>query len=61
MNFTFLDIPTPSGSDIGDWDDYRLGILGEVMYDIMKSVSLTAGYVYEQFKLDDISSSVIHY
>jgi len=51
----FLGVLTPSGSDISDWDDYRLQAFSvRVMYDIMKSVSLTAGYVYEQFKLEDI-------
>jgi len=53
-DFTYLDISTPSGSDISNWGDYRKKALSlKATYDITKSIGLTAGYLYEQFKLDD--------
>jgi hypothetical protein len=60
-DFSF-QLPTPSGSDIGDWDDYReQAFSAKLTYDIMKSVSLAAGYVYEQFKLEDIQLEEYQY
>ena len=57
-DFTLQTLPagfTNSNVDIRDWDDYRKkAFSARAVYDVMKSVSVTAGYVYEQFKLEDI-------
>ena len=53
-DFNYLDVPTPGGVDISNWGDYRKkAFSARAMYDIAKSVSLSAGYIYERFKLDD--------
>ena len=53
-DFSYLDIPTPSDVDISSWDDYRKKSFSvKTIYDVNKSISLIAGYAYEQFKLDD--------
>jgi len=54
-DFTCLDVPTPAGVNISDWGDYRKKAFSvKAIYDMTKSVSLTAGCVYEQLKPDDI-------
>jgi opacity protein-like surface antigen len=59
-DFTYLDPlalvdgRTNSNIDINNWDDYRKKALSlKAIYNIMKSVTVTAGYAYEQFKLND--------
>lgn len=53
-DFSYLDIPTPSGSDISNWGDYRKKALSvRAIYDVTKSIGLTTGYLYQQFNLDD--------
>ncbi len=53
-DFSYLDMATPSGSDMGDWGDYRKKAFSfRATYDITKSIGLTAGYLYEKFDLDD--------
>ena len=53
-DFSYLSMPTPAGSDISNWGDYRKKVLSlRATYDIAKTLGLTAGYLYEQFKLDD--------
>jgi len=53
-DFSYLDTATPAGSDISNWGDYRKKALSvRATYDITKAIGLTAGYLYEQFKLDD--------
>jgi MtrB/PioB family decaheme-associated outer membrane protein len=60
--FEYLDIPTPADIDISNWDDYRKKAFSvKAVYDVMKSISVTAGYVYEQFKLDDIQLEEYQY
>lgn len=53
-DFSYLDVATPAGSGISNWGDYRKKAFSlKAMYNINKAISLTAGYLYEQFKLDD--------
>lgn len=53
---------TNSNVDISNWDDYRTRIFSaRAVYNVMKSFSLTAGYLYEQFKLDDIQLAEYQY
>jgi len=53
-DFSYMDMQTPSGSNINNWGDYRKKVLSlKATYDITKALGLTAGYLYEQFKLDD--------
>jgi MtrB/PioB family decaheme-associated outer membrane protein len=54
-DFSYLSMPTPAGSDIGDWGDYRKKAFSlKVIYDVTKAITLSAGYLYERYKLDDM-------
>ena len=57
-DFTFETLAagvTNSNIDISNWGDYRTRIFrARAVYNVMKSLSVTAGYFYEQFKLEDI-------
>ena len=46
---------TNSSIDSSDWDDYRKqSFRAKAVYDLMKSMSITAGYAYEKFTYDDV-------
>ncbi len=61
-DFSYLDMATPSGSDISNWGDYRKKALSiKAIYDITKSIGLTAGYLYQQFTLNDAQLSGYDY
>lgn len=53
-NWTYVDIPTPEGLNIGNWGDYRKqAFSARAIYDVMKSLSVSAGYAYEKYKNND--------
>jgi MtrB/PioB family decaheme-associated outer membrane protein len=61
-DFSYLDVATPAGSDISNWGDYRKKALSiKALYEVSKSINLTAGYLYEQFKLDDVQLDGYNY
>jgi hypothetical protein len=45
---------TNDNVDMANWDDYRKEtFMAKAVYEVMKSVTLTAGYVYEKYKFSD--------
>ena len=59
-DFTYLlasELPsgaTNNNIDMSNWDDYRkMSFSVKVVYDVLKPLSVTAGYAYEQFKYND--------
>ena len=48
---------TNSSIDASNWDDYRRrSFKVKAVYDIMKALTLTAGYAYEKYTYDDIQT-----
>jgi len=61
-DFSYLDMATPAGSDINNWGNYREKALSiRAKYDMTKSIGLTAGYLYQQFNLNDAQFSGYSY
>ncbi|HZV82398.1 MAG TPA: MtrB/PioB family outer membrane beta-barrel protein [Geobacteraceae bacterium] len=53
---------TNSSIDAGNWDDYRKqSFRARAVYDLMKSMSITAGYAYEKFRYDDLRTDDYQY
>jgi hypothetical protein len=45
---------TNDNVDMANWDDYRKEtFMAKAVYEMMKSVTLTAGYAYEKYKFSD--------
>ncbi len=61
-DFSYLDIMTPAGLDILNWGDYRKRVFTvSAKYEMTRSMSLTAGYRHEEFRLEDILLSGYEY
>ncbi|MEW6118361.1 MAG: MtrB/PioB family outer membrane beta-barrel protein [Nitrospirota bacterium] len=46
---------TNENIDINNWDDYRKNyFIAKAIYNMTKSLSLSAGYAYERFRYDDV-------
>ena len=52
--YSALGIDPDARVDIGNWDDYvRVGVMFKATYILTRSLSLIAGYAYEDFDYDD--------
>lgn len=67
-DFTYLEPAVfPVGAnnsniDITNWDDYRESAFSaRAVYEVMKSLTVTAGYIYERFRLSDIQLEAYEY
>jgi MtrB/PioB family decaheme-associated outer membrane protein len=53
---------TNSNIDASNWDDYRRSSFKiKAIYDVMKSLSVTAGYAYEKYTCNDIQTDDYQY
>ena len=53
---------TNSNIDTSNWDDYRRrSFKVKAVYDVLKAITLTAGYAYEKYTYDDVQTDSYQY
>ncbi|MFH1216858.1 MAG: MtrB/PioB family outer membrane beta-barrel protein [Pseudomonadota bacterium] len=61
-DFTYLNIATPAEADIDNWGDYRKKAISfKAIYEMTPKITLTGGFAYEKFSMEDILADGYQY